>query len=197
MSESLEWRLVVVHVANIPVAPGASIVPGAHRELRKIGLVQGDEFLDAVFEMYDLPRMVERRVEVGGRVAGLIHRHPSRRTFVPGRRISPKPSPSTLGSRMDLRFPRVSKTGGSRFESWRPCNEKSRLAGLFFWDRAAGRCELLRESSTGPEPRQLPEPARARSSDWRKEVITGRNVAASKPRRKDGQENRVRKRPVR
>ncbi len=68
LSDWLEWRLVLVHVADVPLIPGASAVPGAHDELRELGLAQGAELLDAVFDAHDLPESVERRVEIGGPV---------------------------------------------------------------------------------------------------------------------------------
>jgi nucleotide-binding universal stress UspA family protein len=72
LSEWLEWRLVMVHVADVALIPGTSVVPGAHAELREIALAQGQELLDAVVDTHDLPGTVKRRVETGGRVEGLI-----------------------------------------------------------------------------------------------------------------------------
>ena len=72
LSEWLEWRLVLVHVAHAPVIAGAGLVPGSYDELGNIAREEGDELLDAVIDEHDLPRTVERLVEVGDRVEKLV-----------------------------------------------------------------------------------------------------------------------------
>jgi nucleotide-binding universal stress UspA family protein len=68
----LDWRLMVVHVAQVPVIPGVSMVPGGYEELRDNAREEGEELIEAVLESSGLPEDVERRVETGERVQKLV-----------------------------------------------------------------------------------------------------------------------------
>jgi nucleotide-binding universal stress UspA family protein len=72
LSEWLEWHLVVVHIAQVPMVPGASGIPSAHDELRDVALDEGDALLESVVEDHPLAASVERRVELGHPVEGLV-----------------------------------------------------------------------------------------------------------------------------
>jgi nucleotide-binding universal stress UspA family protein len=71
LSDWLEARLVVVHVAELPVILGVSMIPGGYDELGDMARGQGDELLDAVLEENGLPPDVDARVELGRRVEAL------------------------------------------------------------------------------------------------------------------------------
>ena len=72
LSDWLGWRLVLVHVTNVPVVPGASGVPGAYDELHESALADADELLDRTIEVLGLPEDAERRVELDDPIDGLV-----------------------------------------------------------------------------------------------------------------------------
>lgn len=72
LSEWLGWRLVLVHVAKIPLVPGASAIPHAYDELRAGAVAEATELLERVCDEVGLAEGIERRVEVGDPVERLI-----------------------------------------------------------------------------------------------------------------------------
>jgi nucleotide-binding universal stress UspA family protein len=72
LSSRLTTRLVLVHVAQVPRAPGASGVPGAYKELREAALLEGNELLERVADDYGAPPGTELVVEVGDPVERIV-----------------------------------------------------------------------------------------------------------------------------
>jgi nucleotide-binding universal stress UspA family protein len=71
LSDCLDARLVLVHVAPIPAVPGTSVVPGAAEELMRADAERARGFLTGLLADVPAERRAERRVAFGRPAAAL------------------------------------------------------------------------------------------------------------------------------